>query len=170
MNEVQLREFRSNFCDVLGDSLAQYGYKLNEDYSRPRGVVLEFTLENHILFAVWEGGTVILDLILYERADRYWRVSINQVLWYSGIRAVAKNASLTDQLALFANEMPKYCGDFLAGNLSLLDTRYCYQMSVQGRDQYLEIQRGHVEKSRKISRGNSPDTHPKPPINKKHLP
>lgn len=141
MTATQLREFESVFMGIVGEVLAGYGYEHDRSHSRPRGVALEFTHKEHRLFAVCEGGTVILDLILQEEPDRYWRVSVNQALWFAGVDAVSKKAPLPEKLAFFASELSR-CSDLLEGCIAAPDPRYCFSMSTCELEDYLAAQRG----------------------------
>jgi hypothetical protein len=85
---------------------------------------------------------VVFDFIRRDDANHYWRVSLNQALWFAGIRAISRKAPLKEQLGLFASEMPRYCNALLARDSSLLDPRYCYPMSADEVEDYMAAQRG----------------------------
>ncbi len=142
MTVSPLKAFESLFMDVVGHVLPGYGFQFSGSYSRPRGVALEFVHGYNLLFAAYEGNVVYMDLILFEDINRFWRISVNQALWLSGVREVARKVDLEDQLALFALEMPRRCGRILSGDLSSLDSRYCFQLSEAGLKEYLVAQRG----------------------------
>ncbi len=142
MTASPLKAFESLFIDVVGHVLRGYGFQFYSGYSRPRGVVLEFVHGHNLLFAAHEGNVIYMDLILFDNVNRFWRVSVNQALWFSGVREVSKNVALEDQLALFALEMPRCCGRILSGDLWSLDSRYCFQLSEVELKEYLIAQRG----------------------------
>lgn len=142
MIATPLKEFKRLFLDIVGAIVEGYGYAFENGYSRPRGVALEFIRDQHRLFAACEGDVVIIDLILFESPERYWRVSLNQALWFAGVRAVAKSAPIDEQLALFASEISRCYGKLLSGELSLLDSRYCFPLRDAELNDYLVDQRG----------------------------
>lgn len=143
MMNVNLREdFEKAVCNALGDVFHDYGYEFCGGYSRAPGIALEFVHDSQRLFVVSEGNLVVLDLVLCEDPSRYWRVSVNQALWFGGVKAVAERMPLADTLALFAAAIPRCCGQLFSGDLSALDPRYCFPISASGLDAYLLSQRG----------------------------
>ncbi len=125
----------------LGDFLAALGYKYSTTYSRPPGIAIEFVREDQILFAVCEGSVLYLDLLLRER-DGFLRVSLNQALWYHGVRSLVKSKGCCDQLDAFIVEAPNNILDLLSSEMATIDPRYCFQLSESDCKAYLARQRG----------------------------
>ena len=136
------KEFQSLVLEILGDVLKEYGYDFKSGYSRPRGVALEFVFQGHRIFSVCEEDTVAIDLILREDSSCYWRVSLNQALWFAGVKKVSAQATIEEQLALFASEIPRFCGSILLADFAALDSRYCFPLSSSEMGDYLAFQRG----------------------------
>jgi hypothetical protein len=140
MNTEGLREFEQAFLETLGDLLHSHGFVYLGYHIRPRGISLEFERLDDRIFASLEGGTTAIDLILFEEAERYWRVAINQAIWFAGVRAVASQGSLKATLELFREQLPKCCAGILAGNLKLLDERFCFKLTSRELASYLQSQ------------------------------
>ena len=126
----------------MGDALLGFGYMYQGTYARSRGVALEFRNDSQRCFVSCEGKTVYMDIILPCSGDTFCRVSVNQVLWFNGVRAVSQPASIEDQLALLASELKRWCSAILSGDLSCPDARYCFKMSRKECDDYIAAQTG----------------------------
>lgn len=142
MNSNPIARFKELFIDTCGETVSGFGFKFKEGYSRPRGIALEFIHNKRQLFAVQEEGVVIMDLILQESSEKYWRVSLNQALWFSGVKSVAEKMPPGEKLKLFTKEIKRCCGKLLNGDLSAQDERYCFPMSSNDYKMYLKFQRG----------------------------
>ena len=135
-------EFEQLSIGILGKLLDNYGYEYQQAYYRPVGTAVEFAKGEHRLFVVCEGNVVNIDLILHIEGKDFYRVDLNQALWFNGIRSITKTSSVSEQLSLFASELEGCCRELLTGSPPELDRRYSYPMSHSSHEQYLMFQRG----------------------------
>lgn len=142
MTTSRLSEFRGICLNIFGEILNDHGYRLRGSYTRPLGIALEFAGGGRHLFVVNEGSVLYIDLIISESANKFWRVSLNQALWFLGVRSVSSPATIEEKLTLFASEIVRSCRGLLSGDLSLLDSRYCFSLSEVELSDYFMFQRG----------------------------
>jgi len=135
----------SDLCrKTLEPLLSQYGFSYVATYCRPRGMAVELAKNSHCLFAVCEGNVLFVDLILHRMDDQYFRVSLNQALWFNNVRTLLGLNSCHGQLGVFVREAATAacCIQFLSDDGSKIDDRYCFPMTASSRRQYLSLQRG----------------------------
>lgn len=128
----------------FGESLSKYGYWYEGTYIRPRGTAIEFAAKDRNLFVACEGraedGALHVDLIVFEQGEAKWRISLNQALWYAGVRSIIKFKSCADQLDVVTSNIDIYEDYLVSGNPIRMDERYCFPMSdIEG---YFKSQRG----------------------------
>jgi hypothetical protein len=129
---------------VLEPVLEQFGYAYTCCFTRPRGVVVEFSKGHNSLFAVNEGDVLYVDLILSDGDTNHRRISLNQALWFSGTRSLIGLTSIDEQLAKFVDEAThSICVVALLNDcLEQFDPRFCFEMTTQNWLSYLQRQRG----------------------------
>jgi hypothetical protein len=121
--------------------LAQYGFIYAGSHFRAPGVAVEYTKGASYLFAACEGDVLSVDLILQRADAEYYRVSLNQALWFNNIRTLVKKKTCTAQLEVFLREAADCCEQLLIEEHPLMDDRYCYPLP-NGPQSYLKSQRG----------------------------
>ena len=126
----------------IDDILMEFGYMYQETHTRSRGIALEFRNDSKRCFVVCEGKTVYMDVILPCSGNEFCRVSINQALWFNGVKSISQSASVAGQLTVLASELKQCCGAILTGDLLCLDSRYCFKMSLKECDEYIAAQTG----------------------------
>lgn len=129
---------------ALESFLDQFGYSYTCCFTRPRGVVAEFSKDHSCLFAVNEGDALYIDLILSDGDKTHHRVSLNQALWFSGVRSLIGLSSIDEQLSTFVEEATNsdIVVALLNDSLGQLDGRFCFEMTTQNWQSYLQTQRG----------------------------
>ena len=142
MTTSQARGFEALCRSSLEDILLEFRYVYRNSYTRCRGVALEFGNNANRCFVACEGNAVYMDLILQLAPSVFLRVSVNQALWFNGVKTVSQPASVQDQLVLFGAELRRCCGSILAGDLSALDPRYCFRVSREECHDYVAVLTG----------------------------
>jgi len=134
--------FKDQCISALGEIVGKFGYSFEDLHVRPRGVVVEFKRGEDLLLIACEENALHADLVLRAQEHGRYRVSLNQLLWYRGIKSVVKAVGGSAQLAALAQELEGECGDFLRGDLSKRDPRFCFPMNDSDCGVYLRAQRG----------------------------
>jgi hypothetical protein len=124
--------------------LRQSGFVYVATHYRPRGIAVEFAKDEDCLFAVCEGNVLYVDLILHRTDGQYFRVSLNQALWFSNVRSLLGLKSCDTQMCVFVREAAaaECCRQLLSDENPQMDDRYCFPMTASSRRQYLLAQRG----------------------------
>ncbi|MBI2946799.1 MAG: hypothetical protein HYY23_04075 [Verrucomicrobia bacterium] len=123
------QDFKDLCISILGDLLASLGYSFHAVDARPRGVMVDFRKGDDLLFVGCEENAIHADVILRSPQYGRCRVSLNQLLWYKGIKSVVNSSGCAAQLKALVKELEGACGGFLRGDLSEFDSRFCYPMN-----------------------------------------
>ncbi len=136
--------FSDQCREKLGPFLIQYGFSYAATHYRPRGISVEFARGKSCLFAVCEGDVLYVDLILHVTDEQYFRVSLNQVLWFNNVRSLLGMKSCDLQLCEFVRTATteECCQKLLGDDRPRMDERYCFPMTGSSRREYLMAQRG----------------------------
>jgi hypothetical protein len=113
----------------MDDILLEFGYVYQKSFLHSRGVFLEYKCDLKRCFVFCEGKTVYVDVIVPFSDNVFYRVSINQALWFNGVKTVSLTVPVKGQLRLLASELKRCCMEILRGDLSCPDHRYCFKMS-----------------------------------------
>lgn len=142
MTGPALQQFDLHCRTTLHSFLRTFGYTWIASHCRPLGISVEFSMPNNLFFAVCEGNVACFDLVVCDVETLHWRISLNQALWYRGVRAVSERRSCSGFIELFVREAATHCEDLLRGNVFELDRRYAFPMSETELRLYLKSQRG----------------------------
>lgn len=142
MKESKRNSFDRQCRLSMSTALLEFGYAYSETYVRPRGVAIEFIHGMKRCFISCEGETVFMDVILPCPGGDFCRVSVNQALWFGGVKAISHSASIGEQLSLLATELKRHCRVILSGDLSTCDPRFCFMMSEKECADYIAYQTG----------------------------
>ena len=119
--------FDSICKDTVARTLEKYGYHLTGAYSIPRCYSLEYAADGRALFVGTDGGVVHAELLL-DQTDRPYRIDLSLAVWYRSDRPrPIANESAFDQLTRLAEQLEIKCSDLLAGEVSVMDDRFCFQ-------------------------------------------
>lgn len=136
-------DFASYCRKVLYPTIQSYGFTYTDTYQRPRAMVVEYRNNEHILFAVCEGNVLHVEYIYHESDSCDYRISLNQALFYNGIRALIDKDSCEEQLDMFliSFESIPFVVDLFQYDKLNVDVRFCYRLQ-SSREEYLSLQRG----------------------------
>lgn len=84
--------------------LVQFGYSYKATHHRPRGVAVEFKKDENCLFAACEGDVLYVDLILHLEDEEYFRVSLNQAIWFNNVRSLLNAKSCKSRCLIYAHD------------------------------------------------------------------
>jgi len=140
--EITLELFEERCHEVLGELFREHGFEPVGAYSRLRGYAVEFARDADRIFVDKEGGVVSFDLILAARPDRFYRIDLNQLLWFNGTRSLAKCDDWDEGLRLFETGFTPIASVTLSFDSEKMDSRFCFPMSREQLDNYIRIQRG----------------------------
>ena len=139
---ISLEEFEQASLEALGALLWGYSFEYCGLHSRPKGAALEFARGDDRLFVAHEGGVVYLDFLTPIDGGCFCRVSLNQALWFEGVKVVARVRSVRSQLITFSEEIPRHFENLLRHGPSSFDSRFCFHLSGEDAEFYLSVQRG----------------------------
>lgn len=140
---MRLQGFEDQCISSLGEVVGKLGYSFHGVHVRSRGVVAEFKKGDDFLLIACEENALHADLVLRSHEHGRCRVSLNQLLWYKGVKTVLKAVDCCSQLAALARELEEEaCASFLRGDLSKFDRRFCYPMNDSDYRVYLNAQIG----------------------------
>jgi proteasome lid subunit RPN8/RPN11 len=133
-------EFEECCIEFLSTILAQFNYSHANTYVRAKGIAVEFINGENSFFAVNEEDALYFDLI--AKIDSvFYRISLNQALWFQGIHSLPKCSNWKEQLQIFKTELKTRCSNILKGNASAVDERYCFAISNEDKINYIETQK-----------------------------
>ncbi len=140
-------QFMNACLACLAKPLSDLGYTYAGVHTRPRGIAVEFKTDSDLLFVVLEEDTMLIfDLILQAESKEYWRVDLNQALWFNGSKFLVDRAlSIEEKLCNFSNEIPTKLTRISTNRESAKDARYWFPVSASGLETYLKSQRGRHE-------------------------
>lgn len=144
-----MKSVKDSQLDRLCDKVVQYGFKAVASYSRGRAsCVREFESSSRVVFVSCEEKRILVMDVLAVRADKSLiRVSINQLLWFNGIRAIAE-ADDCNTAASVAVQHFSLIEQFLNRDAQFqVDQRYCYSLNQTTAAEYMSFQRGFASES-----------------------
>ncbi len=121
--------FKESCLSIMGNLLEGFQFKYHDARARPRGVEVEFRRNEDAVLLACEGNVLHADLILKRRESSWLRISINQALWFQNKRALVNSDGCLEQVNTLCAELKSLDTNFLGGNLSELDPRFCFPMS-----------------------------------------
>ena len=142
MKNTSEEPFEQSCRNFLDEILAKYGFVYHGTYNRPCGIAVEYTGPSDYVFAVCEGNVLYVDLIHHSEKHGCLRISLNQVLWFSGVRTLVVRRPCIEQLGIFAAELRNRLASIMSGDFEAPDPRCMFPMTTTSRDWYLRGQRG----------------------------
>ncbi len=131
------QDFETSCRGQLGGIFGAYGFAFEGAYVQPRCVVAAFARRDDRCLVIDEGGAIICDLIRRVTPGPYYRISINELLWFHGVRSLPRCRGREDQLAVLAAQLPAHAGSVFSRQAPALDSRYCFPMSEEQCREYL---------------------------------
>ena len=139
---VSVQEFQEACRERLGPMLEAHRFELVGGYSRPPGLSIEYARDEDRLIAACEGGVIHLEMLLSRDEDLFYRVDLNQMLWFKGVRKLARSkAGWREKLEIFVAELETHEPEAFSPDLETMDSRYCFPMTRELADDYLSYHR-----------------------------
>ncbi len=131
--------FMSKTQQLLENVLNRFGFSHTSLHTRSRGSVVEFRRDDSRFVISCEGGAVYAELIMPAHDSGWIRVDINALFFHNGNTELLDVADSIEAVLILKSHLVALCGDYLAGERSQLDSRYCFPLSEPGYSKYLEF-------------------------------